>query len=687
MKSALVFLILAVAVTAFAAPKTVCTVTINSSNEREAFMRNLQPQGFKFVELTEFDKTSKASNRNESQWLKNACDSGVQCDVLLISAHFGGFYFGSSGYQITVPTLETQSCNNTCDGILKRPREVFIAGCNALADKGKDSRTQQQYIDVLIADGFRPDMATQVAETRYGAAGSTFRDQTRRVFAGIPHIYGYGTASPRGSVIGRQFDNYFKAVGDYSAHLEEMSRSLAPNDKLSAATVGNVMLQTTGVGTSPGDAGVPYRKLICDVYDNKASIAERTAVIVKMLKSADRFIFLNSVVSFLNMNITAIQADYWANDALNKVVRDDETMKSIDDMKSKPTTSLSLRLDLMDLEVKLGRMSRQDFVTQSTAVLKPLVRNLSQANADLVCSAMHAHNLKMNVTLEDFAPGVLTKAASLYAMQCLQTSDERITQTIIPMINQPEIRRDGNSIRAYLLALIRLPGANENKVKAAQMINNFTSSFGPYSYGVMTVATTGQDQLNAAATLASLDVNNISLSYELMQYVPRNEGLGVSLLGALPRAQTKQSRRVQMTALIRTLPIESAYWTNVAKEIQNSDEMSQAIFMGVVAQASKIPTAMSDLATYLMTTNSNFPTYFGAVLGKADLTRDQQVNLINIANQNPNAGKSGLIRWALSVQKSPAQEIRKYVKGPAIKPICEVVGDVLQCRFEKAWIR
>ena len=64
-----------------AEPKTVCTITVNSADERETFRRNLPPDQYQFVELVE---------RGRPDWLASACRKGVRCDVLLISGHFDG---------------------------------------------------------------------------------------------------------------------------------------------------------------------------------------------------------------------------------------------------------------------------------------------------------------------------------------------------------------------------------------------------------------------------------------------------------------------------------------------------------------------------------------------------------------------------------------------------------------------
>src|SRR5436305_15242793 len=64
---------------AHAEKKTVCTITVNSPDEKEIFRRSLPSDEFQFVELVE---------RGRPDWLASACRAGVRCDVLVISGHF-----------------------------------------------------------------------------------------------------------------------------------------------------------------------------------------------------------------------------------------------------------------------------------------------------------------------------------------------------------------------------------------------------------------------------------------------------------------------------------------------------------------------------------------------------------------------------------------------------------------------
>ena len=71
----------AVAHDACAEKKTVCTITVNSPDEKEAFRRGLPSDKFQFVELVE---------QGRSDWLASACRQHVRCDVLVVSGHYDG---------------------------------------------------------------------------------------------------------------------------------------------------------------------------------------------------------------------------------------------------------------------------------------------------------------------------------------------------------------------------------------------------------------------------------------------------------------------------------------------------------------------------------------------------------------------------------------------------------------------
>ena len=108
--------------------KTVCTITVNSPDERETFRRYLPAGDYDFVELVE---------RGRPDWLASACRRNVRCDALIISGHFDGgdvFYTDRFDQSESLPTdeLDRASCSDSCPGVFSQLKEVYLFGCNTL---------------------------------------------------------------------------------------------------------------------------------------------------------------------------------------------------------------------------------------------------------------------------------------------------------------------------------------------------------------------------------------------------------------------------------------------------------------------------------------------------------------------------------------------------------------------------
>ena len=127
-RAACLFVCLVWPLVALAAPKTVCTITVNSSDEKQTFERFLPRDDYRFVELVE---------RGRPDWLASACRNRVQCDALIISGHFDGgteFYTDRLDVRESLPVheLERVSCSDSCPGLFSQLKEVYLFGCNTL---------------------------------------------------------------------------------------------------------------------------------------------------------------------------------------------------------------------------------------------------------------------------------------------------------------------------------------------------------------------------------------------------------------------------------------------------------------------------------------------------------------------------------------------------------------------------
>ncbi|MCO5114308.1 MAG: hypothetical protein M9899_09035 [Bdellovibrionaceae bacterium] len=215
--------------------KNLCAITINSADEKEIFSEYLPH--FNLIEL--------ADSGAKDQWFENACKADIKCDILVISGHFGGAFFGSSGLNLSTENLERTTCERTCPGILNAPKEVFLFGCNTLAGKIKDHRTPEEYVRVLVEDGFNELEAQNIAAIRYTPIGGSFHDRMVNIFAKVPKIYGFDSVGPSGRNVRPMLHNYFKEVGDYDQHLSQISHA-KNNDFWSQALKVTTQQQTAG---------------------------------------------------------------------------------------------------------------------------------------------------------------------------------------------------------------------------------------------------------------------------------------------------------------------------------------------------------------------------------------------------------------------------------------------------------
>ncbi len=283
-----------------------CFLTINSTEEKQVFTKYLDPAQWDLVELTSSSDTGRGG------WFERACHSGVKCDVDVISGHFAGQFFGQSGFTLGLSDLENHSCAEDCNGVLKNPREVFLFGCNTLAGKGHDSRTPEEYYNVLRKDGYSPEAATRVVQDRYGPFGQDNQGKMRRSFSGVPYIYGYNSISPLGKTNEPMLIDYLGKLGDYTKHIDAIATSgktaaTAPNLELKQSMDGTAFTQCAGL--DPGDSSYALHLQICKLFNPRLPISDRLLEAERLMNSADVLAVLPSLQNFVYYYIRSIKQD------------------------------------------------------------------------------------------------------------------------------------------------------------------------------------------------------------------------------------------------------------------------------------------------------------------------------------------------------------------------------------------
>lgn len=254
-----------------AATRTVCTITVNSADEKEAFRRHLPEPQNRFVELVE---------RGRPDWLASACRAGVRCDVLVVSGHFDGaneFFADDPGVRenLTVDELERVSCSDSCPTLLERLQEVYLFGCNTLNPQPLGG-AGPEVMRSLVRDGLSRPEAEQYLRGLGQRLGESSRDRMRDVFPDVPVIYGFASFAPLGPVAGEALERFFRADGAQDIGQGRRSARLLGQ----FSTFG--LAAASGVATSEPQAAA--RRDMCEFADDRRSDAQRLAFVHRLLQ-------------------------------------------------------------------------------------------------------------------------------------------------------------------------------------------------------------------------------------------------------------------------------------------------------------------------------------------------------------------------------------------------------------------
>lgn len=239
---------------ALAAPRTVCTVTINSADEKESFQRHLPPGDYRFVELVQ---------RGQPDWLASARRRGERCDVLVISGHFDDgteFYTDRADFRefLTVHEMQHESCRP--DGLFAQLKEVYLFGCNTLKSEPRYSASGEVLRSLQRTGQSRADAERRAAwlSARYGQSN---RERLRHVFKDVPVLYGFSSKAPLGRYAGPLMERYFESApaGEVGSGRPSptLLRLFGPSSMISVA------------GLTEADPHAEFRTEMCSLADDR----------------------------------------------------------------------------------------------------------------------------------------------------------------------------------------------------------------------------------------------------------------------------------------------------------------------------------------------------------------------------------------------------------------------------------
>jgi hypothetical protein len=333
---------------AAAETKTVCTITVNSADEKETFRRYLPEPKYRFVELVE---------RGRPDWLASACHAGVRCDVLIISGHYdGGTQFFSDRLEVDeylpVAELERVSCSGSCPSLFSRLKEVYLFGCNTL-NPDPQSSASAEVVRSLVREGHSPAKARRQLQALTAAHGESSRDRMRQVFKDVPVIYGFSSLAPLGPIAASTLDRYFRATG-----AGEIGRGRRSSRLLGTFAPFSM---SAAPGMTDKDPHIEARQDMCQFADDRSSDATKLAFVHQLVQRhmGEARLYLDRIQRLTSSLDAATRQTPAVAQALENIARDNEARTRFLDF-ARQAEPPSVRVRLVDVAHDLGWLSADE---------------------------------------------------------------------------------------------------------------------------------------------------------------------------------------------------------------------------------------------------------------------------------------------------------------------------------------
>ena len=328
-----------------AAAQTVCTITVNSPDEKEALRRHLPGSKYRFVELVE---------RGRPDWLASSCRAGVTCDLLVISGHYdGGNEFFSDQLEVQeylpVDELERVSCSDSCPGLFSRLKEVYLFGCNTLNPQPQSSASSD-IVRSLVREGHAPKQAQRELQSLAAAHGESSRDRMRQIFKDVPVIYGFSSSAPLGPIAASTLERYLHGSGD-----REIGRG-HPSGRLLGYFAPFSMAATQGM--TDEDPHLQARQDMCHFTDTRLPLADKLGFVHQLLQrhTAEARLYLDRILRLTSSLDAPLRQQPAVARVLDGIAGDAEARgRWLEDARvAEPATA---RMRMLDLARDLGWLS------------------------------------------------------------------------------------------------------------------------------------------------------------------------------------------------------------------------------------------------------------------------------------------------------------------------------------------
>ena len=398
-------------------------ISFNSFDEIEAFRSFLSPDEFEFLDLAPQSMPLQTSGDQPRPWIFDRCRPEIRCDVAIYSAEFAGRFFGKNGFSLSLQEMEEASCQARCDGLFHHPQEVFLLACNTLATKDQDGRAPEEYLRILLNHGFDRASAEQVVELRYGPLGPSFREALRRIFAGVPQIYGFSSVAPKAVVTAPMLARYLAAKGDYTQHLKQAAGRSDRNVDLLRAFKDTALTQTTGLERS--EPGAQDRDAVCALYDEWRSVPDRLRIARAMMSRDDFLAFVPTLEVFLSRHPPE-RFDGESRALFEEITTLDAARERILELVTDLNVS-ALKLQLAQFALEMDWITGEELRRIAVDGAKQLLsRPLTSEAVDIICEIAKRQNLGADFQSPELSTRLFENPEGVRLLDCLQPADERV---------------------------------------------------------------------------------------------------------------------------------------------------------------------------------------------------------------------------------------------------------------------
>jgi hypothetical protein len=514
---------------ALADRKTVCSITVNSSDEKETFRRNLPPDKFQFVELVE---------RGRPDWLESACRQGIHCDVLVISGHYdGGNEFFSDRLDadefLPVEEMERVSCSDSCRGLFSQLKEVYLFGCNTLNPQARKSASAEIARSLVRSGHSRAD-AERVSRELNARHAESSRDRMRLVFKDVPVIYGFSSKAPVGPTAASTLGRYFQSGSGV-----EIGSGRA-SGKLLGHFAANSMVVASGLSDS--DPRASFRRDVCQFADDRLSPAQRLGFVHQLLhrEMAEVRLFLDRIEKYsASLSETERQAPSVVR-VLDEIAHDGAARARYLDF-ARDADQPAVRASMMELATHLGWLTPAEKRAELMRMIGDQLASNAVGPADvaLVCTLNKDGELDQDLQRLHVPPVQTSKVAHAAILACLGSADARDQM------------------------LLALTSPNDEEVQIAQAYLRHRPITDVNELRVVTSGiarmTASEAQVRALDTLASQRLSDPESLEELTRLFPVAESAGVqtAIAGVLIRSDYDAISTPELVQTLRQSRLKS----------------------------------------------------------------------------------------------------------------------------------